>query len=145
MLDLVEKLRGVPVGTPLYSTIHGECFLKYVDPNSHPYPIRVRVDSTTEASFTINGKYAATHDGECVLFPSKTQRDWNKFVPSRIEEDEVVLVSDNAHNWHVRYYSGRDKGCYMDGCDWDISQWKYVVPLDEFDFTDLLSNVTKSI
>ena len=146
MINIVELLEKCRVGkTTLYSTILGKCTLESVN-MSDPYPIRVKEhDKNRGHSYTKEGKYLDIEGGECVLFPSKTQRDWNKFVPSRIEAGEVVLVSNDAHNWAIRHYSGRNKECYMDKCTVAISWWEYVVPLDEFDFYDLPSNATKSI
>ena len=78
MLDLVKILKDCPKGTKLYSAIHGEVTLDQVNNIDGYYPIVVKYnDSQTE--FTRDGKYYIEYDGECMLFPSKDQRDWSKF------------------------------------------------------------------
>ena len=79
-LDLVEKLKDCPKGTKLYSVISGPCILAEVSSPTAGYPILVRVyEGERYFSFTSDGRYEKGV-GECLLFPSETQRDWNKFT-----------------------------------------------------------------
>ena len=79
-LNLVEVLKDAPKGTKLYTPIYGECEFENVDINNL---IWVRVDhsggSIAHYSFYANGKYFADFGGECLLFPSKENRDWSTF------------------------------------------------------------------
>ncbi len=82
-LDLTKILNGCPKGTKFYSTIFGEITFVGIGFSSN-YPIMVKVydkynDITINESFTKDGKYARFYDAECILFPSKDQRDWSKF------------------------------------------------------------------
>lgn len=77
-LNLVEILKDCPKGTKLYSTLHSEVTLVSVD-NTRYYPIIVELCDNSEECFTAEGKLIIDYDGECVLFPSKNQRDWSKF------------------------------------------------------------------
>lgn len=78
-IDLTKILKDCPKGTKLYSTIHGEVTLITSNDTSQHYPISVRLNDKTVEIFTSEGKLLNKFDGECILFPSKGQRDWNKF------------------------------------------------------------------
>ena len=79
-IDLTKILDGCPVGTEFYSLIHGTVrFLEILDMNT-VYPIAV-TSKVDKGYFTKGGRYFAdkTIDDECILVPSKYQRDWSKF------------------------------------------------------------------
>ena len=77
-LDLTKILKDCPEDTKLYSPIFGVVELVKVH-NDGDYPIEVRLSDNALDSFTKDGRIFAEHDGECMLFPSKDQRDWSKF------------------------------------------------------------------
>lgn len=79
-IDLTKILDGCPIGTEFYSLIHGTVrFLEILDINT-VYPIAV-TSKVDKGYFTKGGRYFAdqTIDDECILVPSKYQRDWSKF------------------------------------------------------------------
>ena len=76
-IDLTKILKDCPKGWKLYSPIFGE--MKFSKIGDNDYSIIVTHDCHT-ASFTKEGFYYADVDGECLLFPSKEQRDWSKFT-----------------------------------------------------------------
>ena len=74
-LDLTKILEGCPEGTEFYSSILGNVkFVKISQFNS----IRMRTNNYVY-SFSRDGRWNS-YVGECILFPSKDQRDWSKFV-----------------------------------------------------------------
>lgn len=76
-IDLTKILKNCPKGWKLYSPILGEVdFLKI---RNDLYAI-VTTQGYHIASFTKEGFYCANTEGECILFPSKDQRDWSKFT-----------------------------------------------------------------
>ena len=79
-IDLTKILKDCPEGTKLYSIIHGEVSLITSNDVSQHYPIAVRLNDKTVELFTSEGKILNKFDGECILFPSKDQRDWSKFT-----------------------------------------------------------------
>ena len=111
MLDLVKILKDCPKGTKLYSVAHGEVEFDHVD-SDKDYPIYITCNDSF-ASFTGDGKYYIEYDGECVLFPSKDQRDWSKFkIPvlkfdySTLQSFDKVLVRDSDHiSWRCNFLS----------------------------------------
>lgn len=110
-LNLVEILKDCPKGTKLYSPIVGEVEFNGIDINScHPIGIRYKcgVDN-----FTKDGRLFWDCDGECMLFPSKDQRDWSKFKPKQpkfnpntLNPFDKVLARDGQHFcWRCTFYS----------------------------------------
>ena len=78
-LDLTKILDGCPAGTEFYHLIFGQVALREII--NDEYPIIVEpIINTTRSSLTKGGRLNAKYDGECLLYPSKYQRDWSKFV-----------------------------------------------------------------
>lgn len=134
MLDLVEILKNCPKGTKLYSTIHGEVVFDHVDDTNIIYPIVVRYDYN-QIEFTRNGRYYIEYDGECVLFPSKDQRDWSKFKApvekfdyNTLQQFDKVLVRDrNNSSWKCDLLSHRcGSMVYCVG-----SYWTQMIPYND--------------
>ena len=81
-LNLVEILKDCSEGTQLYSPALGEVEFVIIVYEDGYYPIRV-IGENGNASFASQGKIFNIQQGECLLFPSKEQRDWSKFnVPN---------------------------------------------------------------
>ena len=113
-IDLTKILKNAPKGVVLYSTLHGEVELVRVDIDGE-YPIISNKDGYTQ-SFTKDGRFQHYYDGECILFPSKDQRDWNKFTapwdkeekfdPKTLQPFDKVLVRDNrGREWRCNIFS----------------------------------------
>lgn len=82
-LNLVEILKDCPKGTKLYSSVFGSVELDHVNIRSK-YPIVLRLKGREwYESLTSEGKFDIEYDGECVLFPSREERDWSKFNPKK--------------------------------------------------------------
>ena len=117
-LNLVEILKDCPKGTKLYSTVFGEVELCAVECNN-TYPILVKDNIGNTGWLTSNGKFIGKFDGECVLFPSKEQRDWSKFKPKQSKFDpkslqpfNKVLARDaSSQHWRCELFSHIIKGC----------------------------------
>lgn len=80
-LNLAEILKDCPRGTKLYLTIYGEVKLYKIDEDDKDYPIGVIHNGGKQIWLTSDGRFTEKLDGECILFPSKDQRDWEKFIP----------------------------------------------------------------
>ena len=144
-LNLLVILKDAPKGTRLYSTIWGDVELV----EAQPLWIKCITPNGTEWHFEMNGKLnaASSGNGECVLFPSKEQRDWSKFKLD-LPIDTPVMVSATEEEWLLRFYAG-DNATFIDGSksngDAGICYWSYIVPVKDFDFNDPKSNIDKSI
>ena len=78
-LDLTKILEGCPKGIDFYHTVYGTVLFNSIDLDSE-YPIRFIVGKNQVNSVTKSGLAISDYKGECILFPSKDQRDWSKFV-----------------------------------------------------------------
>lgn len=92
-MNVAEILKYCPKGTKLYSTVHGEVVLRNVCIDKE-YPIITDACYATIVSFTKEGCYVKScPDSECVLFPSKDQRDWKKFkLP--VKDGDIMMTID---------------------------------------------------
>lgn len=115
-MNIAEILKDCPKGTKLYSLVDGEVI--FVDVlNNKPYPIEVALGDGTIKFYTKDGLYFTNlPNGECVLFPSKEQRDWSKFeVSDQVTDQETkpqfepfdkVLVRDSdSERWQPAFFS----------------------------------------
>ena len=119
-LNLVEILKDCPEGTKLYSPAYGDVELVNVSHDKGTlYPILIKIPSnsadtfTCDRSFDKDGRIFADYSGECLLFPSKEQRDWSKFNvkkpkfdPKTLQPfDRVLARNYNSENWKVQLFS----------------------------------------
>lgn len=113
-LNLVEILKDCPEGTKLYSPIFGDVEFDKIDNISLERPIVVSYNDGF-GRFTKDGRLFYRCNGECVLFPSKEQRDWSKFKvksnkpkfdPKTLNTFDKVLVRDVYLNkWKIQLFS----------------------------------------
>lgn len=114
-LNLCELLKGCE-GITLYSPIHGDVILKSIIDRCND-PIIVTLSDGDTIDYCKDGRYLSMYDGECMLFPSKDNRDWSTFK----------------------------RGPFMcsGGKDWVLKKTpcnNYVVPVSEFNFDDFEAN-----
>ena len=108
-LNLVEILKDCPKGTKLYTTTYGDVELIRVNQNDDvDYPIEIKLSDDSISSVTTDGRLCEYYNGECVLFPSKEQRDWSKFNvkkhrfdPKTFQPFDKVLVKRGDENYHL--------------------------------------------
>lgn len=77
-MNIAKILKNAPKGTKLYSPIFGDVALNDVN---EKYINAIAKNGVTWG-FTSEGKLSTcstSEDAECLLFPSKEQRDWTKF------------------------------------------------------------------
>ena len=90
-MNIVEILKYCPKGTKLYSTAFGE--VELIDTSSLANTILVQNNHDTPFTFYSDGSYIL--DGECILFPSKDQRDWSKFrLP--LKRGDIMMKADGT-------------------------------------------------
>lgn len=94
-MNIAELLEDVPKGTKLYSPIFGEVLLKSIEDG--PYPITVYHPLKGHQFlyyYMEDGRYEDYKEGECLLFPSKKQRNWSKFKVDLPIDTLVVVFED---------------------------------------------------
>lgn len=90
MTNLVNILKHCPKGMKLYSPIFGE--VKFLTVFNNEY-----IDTYTSAGnilrFQKDGRFDS--GGECMLFPSKRQKDWYTFqIP--VKRGDIMMFSDKS-------------------------------------------------
>ena len=129
-LDLTKILEGCPKGTKFYSPLFGEVELSYI------YGCRIGIACGRMNRlyiFNAAGKYEMIemrcsdsrgnyyYSDECLLFPSKDQRDWSKFErfwdkpkkerfdPKTLQPYDKVLAKDGfSSKWTCTFFSHMD-------------------------------------
>ena len=89
MINIAEILKDCPKGTKLYSPICGKCrLLKIYD--------GLGLDVITDADDVFNFSYDGRFDlnGECCIFPSKENRDWNTFQKP-FKDGDILTYTGN--------------------------------------------------
>lgn len=90
-MNIAEILKYCPKGTKLYSTAFGE--VELIDTSSLANTILVQNIHDTPFTFYSDGSYIL--DGECILFPSKDQKDWSKFrLP--LKRGDIMMKADGT-------------------------------------------------
>lgn len=102
-LNLVEILKNVPKGTELYSPICGECKLVVVKAE---YDEIIVGNQISNYLFFKNGTYFKGY-GECLLFPSKDNRDWSVFNDERNNQSPSFPITENEKSGEEE--SSKDK------------------------------------
>ncbi len=91
-MNIAEILKYCSKGTKLYSTAFGEVELINIAPLTKL--ITVQNIYNSHLTFYSDGSYALS--GECVLFPSKDQRDWSKFrLP--VKRGDIMMKIDGNY------------------------------------------------
>lgn len=91
--DIYEILKGVPVGTKLYTPMCGKVGFAYLATNKEAGEAIWATDKNGEYTYNKNGRWM--EGGEVMLFPSDRMRDWSKFA---WKKGDVLITEDgNAH------------------------------------------------
>ena len=149
-LDLTKILKNCPAGHKFYSPIYGDLeFLMLLDSGK----IRFQCyDSGVCYNLVVKSDGKLHDNGECLVFPSREQRDWSKFTApwynpdaqseqkveywAKIERFDVstlkpfdkVLVRDNPEDeWMIGFFS------HISGCNkvCDSLSWSFVIPYND--------------
>lgn len=114
-LNLCEILKHCPAGTKFWSSVWGDVFLVRVEERIEGkvfIPIVIKALLWDELFLFPNGKFTDVEEAECVIFPSKDQRDWSKFKgpkfdPQTLQPFEKVLIKPNhdGGRWVCDFFS----------------------------------------
>ena len=149
-MNIAEILRKCPSGTKLYSPVFGEVELAKVD-YDEDYPITCIAENGACKIFTSDGMlYFNYPNAECMLFPSKEQRDWSKFgVSDQVTDqeskhqfkpfDKVLVRDEEDDEWVCDIFSHIDEMRELYYCVGTI--WKQCIPYEGNEY--LLGTTTK--
>ena len=112
-INIADILKDKPVGLKFYSNTFG-----YISFNGvHKDKIYFFSEDTNAHSVKPNGKMY--DGGECIIFPSKEMRDWEKFSWKKgdilVSEDNVHIIfekfgDDTYTNFRGKYYLWEERG-----------------------------------
>lgn len=138
-LNLVKILKDCPKGTKLYSPLYGDVELVSVSRNEDAvYPIEIKKSHNGFDGFAKDGRLYTDYKGECMLFPSKDQRDWGKFEikkpkfdPKTLQPFDKVVVSNEDSKWKCGLFSHiiDSESKYKYSCIG--SAYKYCIPYND--------------
>ena len=107
-IDLTKILKDCPKGTKFYTSVWGEASFERILERAF---YTIGIDTRSGYKYlTKEGRYINADDAECILFPSKDQRDWSKFTatwykkgkfdPKTLRPFDKVLVkiSNESYN-----------------------------------------------
>ena len=143
-IDLTKTLKDCPNGFELYSTLCGTVLFRGIHNrySIDEYPVKCECDDGQFMCFTKEGCFFDNYNGaECVIFPSKDQRDWSKFEapwykkekfdPNTLKSFDRVLVRDyNNMEWRcdiLSHIKQEDPFPYV-GIG---SEWKCCIPYND--------------
>lgn len=116
-MNILEIIKKAPKDHIYYCTILGNTRLVTVKDYHSSFPI-ITVDAEQNLSFTKEGHYFF-NCGECVIFPSKEQRDWKEFEEEIKEEedsrpnfkpfDKVLVRDSEQEKWKADFFSYFDE------------------------------------
>lgn len=121
-IDLTKILKNCPEDFELYTPLYGKVFFFKIN-KKDSFSIVIRATTIGTILFTKEGHFFETAtDGECLLFPSKDQRDWSKFTapwykrekfdPKTLQQFDRVVVKNILDNiWRIQYFSHIDRKC----------------------------------
>lgn len=112
MINVAEKLKDCPKGTKLYSPLFGEVEFVRIEIGSIIVKVLDNGIPYSNVTFTAEGKLHDIEQSECLLFPSKDNRDWNKFnLPvNTLKPFDKVLVKDSIdEKWKISLFSYYDE------------------------------------
>ena len=118
-LDLTKILKNCPKGWKFYTSVWGEVEFIGFSSESVDFLFDTKVGTIANIHINTNGTYCGF--GECIIFPSKDQRNWSKFTapwykkekfdPKTLKPFDKILVRDEEYQlWRCNFFSYINKG-----------------------------------
>lgn len=150
-INIVEILKDKPQGIKLYSSACGKCKLEEVDDKSFKisfYNSKFGFMNGGEGYLDKNGKLY--DDGECVVFPSKEMRDWEKFSWKKgdvlVSKDNVYIIFEKFEDDTYTRFKGKHylwKECNVE--DYNKEETKMLTSVFEKAADDVAQTYIKTI
>ena len=138
-IDLTKILKDCPKGTKFYTSVWGEASFERILERGF---YTIGIDTLSGYKYlTKEGRYINADDAECILFPSKDQRDWSKFTapwykkgkfdPKTLNAFDRVLVRNyKTTKWRCEHFSHFDGDNY-NPCIASCCSYTFCVPYNE--------------
>lgn len=144
MIDLTKILKNCPKGWKFYSSIYGDVTFSKIDNSDYPIKFLYFHKDGVEGhgNVTKEGVHINLYNGECTFFPSKDQRDWNKFSAPWYKKEKFdlktlqpfdkILVRDNTSGeWICTLFSHINKPNARFICQAIDSAYTYGIPYND--------------
>ena len=145
-IDLTKILKDCPRGTKFYTPIWGEVSFEYIYQYQYPtngefYSFAID-NGRNIISLSKKGCYIDKDDAECIIFPSKDQRDWSKFKapwykkerfdPKTLKPfDRVLVRKGSCDYWTCDFFSHIIDGNDIDKYITFKSGYKCCIPYND--------------
>ena len=119
-LDLTKILKYCPKGWTFYTSVWGEVeFIEYSRESGDFIFDTIDMGNMDNVHINTDGTFCCF--GECIIFPSKEQRDWSKFTapwykterfdPKTLKPFDKVLVRNfKTYKWKCEHFSYFNEG-----------------------------------
>ena len=137
-LDLTKILKNCPKGIKFYSSVWGEVSFDEIYKRE---VYSIGIDTVNGYKYlTKEGYYINVDGAECILFPSKDQRDWSKFTAPWIKKerfdpktlkpfDRVLVRNSKTEKWRCEHFSYFNEG---NECPYvTFISYKFCVPYND--------------
>lgn len=137
-MNIAEILKKYPKGTKLYSPLYGEIELVSVYDKKYTIVCSHKVNNVEYyRTFTEEGK-CRDYNAELMLYPSRDQRDWNKFGVTNQKNihqfkpfDKVLVRDYDNEEWQCNIISHINENPDDDYTyDCIYSRWKQCIPYE---------------
>ena len=114
-LDLTKILKYCPKGWKFYTSVWGEVeFIEYNRESGDFIFDPIDMGNMDNVHINTDGTFCCF--GECIIFPSKEQRDWSKFIAPWYKKekfdlktlkpfDRVLVRNSKIHIWKCEHFS----------------------------------------
>ena len=142
-INLTKILKDCPKGTEFYHAAYGRVWFYRIDLD-FSFPIRLSLSKEIFDNIGVTSKGTINnYNGECLLFPSKEQRDWSKFSSPWYKKErfdpktlkpfnKVIVRGTKISEWRCDFLSHIIKS---DDYDFYIcvsgGDYKYCVPYND--------------
>ena len=135
-INLTKILKDCPKGWNLYTSVFGD--VKFLEVDNNHVSIE-RVGKIIQIAS--DGRVYSCSEGECIIFPSRNQRDWSKFTapwykkdkfnPKTLQPFDKVLARDTHDSeWGCDFFCSIDIiKDYKYNCI--TSYYKYCIPYND--------------
>ena len=140
-IDLTKILKDCPEGWEFYHAAYGRVWFYCIDLD-FSFPIRLSLSKEIFDNIGVTSKGTINnYNGECLLFPSKEQRDWSKFTapwyksrkfdPKTLQPfDKILARNGHSEIWNCDIFSNiNDNEPYK--YNTISNYWKYCIPYND--------------
>ena len=140
-IDLTKILKDCPKGTRFYTSVWGDVsFNKIIKTENKGCAIALDTCQSYKL-ITKEGRCSDNYGAECIIFPSKEQRDWSEFTapwykkerfnPKTLKAFDRVLVRNyKTTKWRCEHFSHFDGGNY-NPCIASCCSYTFCIPYND--------------